>query len=375
MKLNKLIPLVLMVCMLAGCMQAVTDEDAFSAVNMGDRQPQQVSSSETAQPPADGSGGADASTPETDVDEPESGGDADSSQVVYIDQVPISETHVEDDVVPLTSSPAAVSAILTPTAAGTAVKTGGGAEIDYSNVQDGYVMVRFPKSSSKRLRVQVIGPATTYTYDLPTGSWSTFALSDGNGDYKVTALQNTTGKKYAVLASASFQVTLKDEFAPFLRPNQYVNYENAPNTIAKAKELTQNISSPLDKVGAVYNYVVGSLSYDNAKAATVRSGYLPDLDNVLASNKGICFDYAALMAGMLRSQGIPCKLVVGYAGNVYHAWVSVWTEQTGWIDGVIFFDGTVWQRMDPTFASSGNSSEAIMEYIGDGKNYTVKYLY
>lgn len=235
MKLNKLIPLVLMVCMLAGCMQAVTDEDAFGAVNMGDKQPQQVSSSETAQPPADGSGGGDASTPETDVDEPESSGDADSSQVVYIDQVPISETHVEDDVVPLTSSPAAVSAMLTPTAAGTAVKTGGGAEIDYSNVQDGYVMVRFPKSSSKRLRVQVIGPATTYTYDLPTGSWSTFALSDGNGDYKVTALQNTTGKKYAVLASASFQVTLKDEFAPFLRPNQYVNYENAPNTIARRK--------------------------------------------------------------------------------------------------------------------------------------------
>ena len=24
--------------------------------------------------------------------------------------------------------------------------------------------------------------------------------------------------------------------------------------------------------------------------------------------KGICFDYAALMTGMLRSQGIPCKL-------------------------------------------------------------------
>ena len=31
--------------------------------------------------------------------------------------------------------------------------------------------------------------------------------------------------------------------------------------------------------------------------------------------------------------------------------------------------------MDPTYASSGNSSKAIMQYIGDGANYTAKYLY
>ena len=34
------------------------------------------------------------------------------------------------------------------------------------------------------------------------------------------------------------------------------------------------------------------------------------------------------MTGMLRSQGIPSKLVVGYAGTAYHAWISVWTEET-----------------------------------------------
>ena len=78
---------------------------------------------------------------------------------------------------------------------------------------------------------------------------------------------------------------------------------------------------------------------------------------------------------MLRSLGIPSKLVVGYAGEAYHAWVSVWTKETGWIDGVIYFDGTSWQRMDPTFASSSNKSAAIMKYIGDGKNYTTKYTY
>ncbi len=306
-------------------------------------------------------------------------GQAAGMDEAYIDSVPmLEEVSLEDELVPLSDVPA-VASILSPVASGKSVKSGGGAEIDYSNIKDGYVMCRFAASNSKRLKVQVAGPTTTYTYDLPTGSWVTFPLSDGNGSYKVTALQNTTGKKYAVLASASFSVSLTDEFAPFLRPNQYVNYEGAVNTIAMAAQLTKDVSDPLDKVGAVYNYVVKNLTYDKKRASAVSNGtltsYLPDLDSVLAEKKGICFDYAALMTGMLRSQGVPCKLVVGYAGTTYHAWVSVWTEETGWVDGAIYFDGTTWHRMDPTFASSGNGSEAIMKYIGNGSNYKVKYLY
>ena len=61
--------------------------------------------------------------------------------------------------------------------------------------------------------------------------------------------------------------------------------------------------------------------------------------------------------------------------GAYHAWISVWSEDTGWVDGVIFFDGTTWQRLDPTFASSANQSEEIMKYIGNGSNYREKYFY
>ncbi len=131
----------------------------------------------------------------------------------------------------------------------------------------------------------------------------------------------------------------------------------------------------MGKVEKIYDFVVGNLTYDTQKAANVKSGYLPVLDSVLSSKKGICFDYAALMAGMLRSQGVPCKLIVGYAGTAYHAWISVWTEEEGWIDGAIYFDGKEWHRMDPTFASANGGSESILEYIGDGSNYSKKYQY
>ena len=154
-----------------------------------------------------------------------------------------------------------------------------------------------------------------------------------------------------------------------------MDYAPAVNTVAKAEELTRDITEPLKKVEAVYNFVVNSLTYDKQLAATVQSGYLPVLDTVLDKKSGICFDYAALMTGMLRSQGVPCKLVVGYADSTYHAWISVWSQETGWVDDVIYFDGASWKRMDPTFASSGKQSQSIMAYIGDGSNYAPKYFY
>ncbi len=265
--------------------------------------------------------------------------------------------------------------ILQPEASGTAVEENDQAIIDYSNIEDGYVMVQFKADTEKRLKVQVKGPTTTYKYDISVGSWETFPLSDGNGTYQIAVYENVEESKYAVVLSVTTEVELEDEFAPFIRPNQYVDYGNATETIKMAAKLTQGKETELEKVQAVYEYVVNNITYDAELAATVKSGYLPVLDKVLETKKGICFDYAALMTGMLRSQSVPCKLVVGYAGEVYHAWISVYSEKDGWIDSAIYFDGTSWKRMDPTFAASSNRSEAIMEYIGDGTNYTVNKIY
>ena len=154
-----------------------------------------------------------------------------------------------------------------------------------------------------------------------------------------------------------------------------MNFNSDSKVVAKAEELCAGKTSDMDKLTAIYNYVVNNFTYDKELAATVQSGYLPDVDKVLEAKKGICFDYAAVMSAMLRSQNIPCKLVVGYAGTVYHAWVNVYIEGTGWIANAIFFDGENWTLMDPTFASSGHSSASIMKYIGDGSNYTSKYAY
>lgn len=283
---------------------------------------------------------------------------------------------IPEEEVPLSGAPA-LSTVLSPVASGVKTKSSSSALIDYSNTADGYVMVCWKGSSSPKLKVQVKGPSgTTYTYNLRTdGEYDTFPLSDGNGSYTVTVYKNVEGTTYSTVVSASFTAALTDEFAPFLRPNQYVNFTEDSAAVAKGAELCAGLTDNLAKVQAVYNYVVTNVTYDKVKAATVQSGYLPDVDAILESGTGICFDYAALMAAMLRSQEVPVKLVVGYTGSVYHAWLNVWSEESGWIDGVIYFDGNQWKLMDPTFASSGNQSESIMAYIGNGSNYTAKYLY
>jgi transglutaminase/protease-like cytokinesis protein 3 len=259
--------------------------------------------------------------------------------------------------------------LLRPVASGVLTKSNSSAIIDYSNYADGYVMVKYIVDTTVRLKVQVQGPSTTYTYNISPHEWNVFPLSDGNGAYTIKVFKNTSGNRYSVALSLKFDAKLSDEFAPFLRPNQYVNYENAVNSMNKAAEIVAGKSDTLDKVAAIYNYIIKNISYDYEKAETIQSGYLPDLDQVLAEKKGICFDYAALMAGMLRSQNIACKLVVGYADTAYHAWISVWTPDKGWIDGAIFFDGVKWQLMDPTYASALGSS------IINKVNYTSKYIY
>jgi len=292
----------------------------------------------------------------------------------------IREIPNESVIVPLTRTPA-IPNFLIPVASGTRVEKTNKAIIDYSNTTDGYVMVKWLTETTKDLRVQIIGPSETkYVYTiLPNDSYEVFPLSDGNGDYSVGVFEHVEGGRYTSIARVSLKVSLTDEFAPFLHPNQYVNFNRNSDVVVKAASLVASTDDLIDKVAAVYSYVIQNITYDTNLANAIirgeRPGYLPDIDSVLSSQKGICFDYAALMTAMLRSQNIPTKLVIGYADSVRHAWINVYSDETGWINNVIYFDGKEWIMMDPTFAAAAKNAAALQAFIGDGSNYTSTHLY
>lgn len=272
--------------------------------------------------------------------------------------------------------PPDADAFLTPTASGTVVYQGGGADIDASNVQEGYVTVRYSGESTK-LRAQVAkSGGSTYTYVLSNnGNNEVLPFTQGDGSYTVSVYENVSGDYYALVLSQEITVQMRDDFLPFLYPNQYVNFTQQSKTVAQAAGLTAGLTDELEMVQSVYDYVIENITYDYEKAQTVSFGYLPDVDAILERKTGICFDYAAVMTAMLRSQKIPTKLVIGYAGELYHAWISTYITDIGWVDGIISFDGKNWKRMDPTFASSGEGSQEIMDYIANDQNYKEVYVY
>lgn len=280
---------------------------------------------------------------------------------------------IEDSAVPLYAKPAG-SHVRAPQASGTVVYEAGGVKVDASNTSQGYVMIQC--GGGKKIKVQITKGGTTYTYDLNARSvYEVFPFSEGNGSYSVKVFENVSGNQYAQLFSKDISVSLADQFAPFLYPNQYVNFSSGSAAVQTGAQVAASATDAIGVVTNVYNYVIQNIHYDTAKAQSVQSGYLPNVDAVLASRTGICFDYAALMASMLRSQDIPTKLVVGYTGSAYHAWINVYIDSVGWIDNVIYFDGQNWSLMDPTFASSGGQSETIRKYIGNASNYQAKYSY
>lgn len=263
------------------------------------------------------------------------------------------------------------------TRTGVTVYSNAKAAIDASNLAEGYLLVRYTGGKDVKIKVQIARDGgTTYTYNLDNkGAAEIFSLTEGDGDYTVKVYENTTGAKYAQAYSTTVTMKLRNQFLPFLYPNQFVSYTEGSAVVKKAAELTKSDTTDLARIQRIYDFVTQNFSYDYELAKTVQSGYLPDVDEVLAAKKGICFDYAAVMAAMLRSQNIPCKLVVGYAGTIYHAWIDVYIEGVGWVDKVIYFDGVTWTLMDPTFVSSGNHSDSIMTYVTTDSNYTAKYIY
>lgn len=265
----------------------------------------------------------------------------------------------------------------TPTAGDTALIERNQVSLDCSNTKDGYVTLIY-SGNNEKTKFQITTPdEVTYTYLVTKyGEPIVFPLTGGDGEYAFSVLESVdiSSDLYAVSFTEPYTVTLTDEFMPFLVPTVYSNFTLDSVCVSKGQELAQQCGSDLDVIENIYNYVTASITYDEAKAQSVSYGYIPNPDETLSSQTGICFDYASLMTAMLRSQRIPTKLEVGYAGEAYHAWISCYVPETGWVDNIIQFDGEHWSLMDPTLAANNNRKDT-QNFIGDGSKYIVKYTY
>ena len=228
--------------------------------------------------------------------------------------------------------------------------------------------------SDKKIKVQVFKDDEVYTYDLVIGKDQIYPFQLGDGTYTIKVMKNIADTKYSELYVTSVDVTLNNEFEPFLRPNQYADYTTESDCVKKADELAAEAADANEFITNVFDFVCKTVKYDKQKAATIQPGYIPVPDETMNTGEGICIDYASLAAAMLRSHGIPTKIIFGYvgdSGDLYHAWNMYYTEETGWVAVKFEVHEGEWNRLDLTFSANGADSN----YIGDGSNYLDVFQY
>jgi hypothetical protein len=197
-----------------------------------------------------------------------------------------------------------------------------------------------------------------------------FSLQYGDGEYTVRIMQNIEENQYFAVESKTFDVVLDDATRAFLNSIQNVNWSYDMDPIYDVRYI---VASSLDESEGllslctedIYDYVVENIRYDSDKVFDLLYDYLPNIVDTYTTNTGICYDYASLFAAMLRSIGIPTKLVKGYASyapDAYHAWNEV------------FIDGE-WITVDPTRDATLRASGLAYDLRKESADYIIVYEY
>lgn len=235
-------------------------------------------------------------------------------------------------------------------------------DVDASEAKHGIVKVKFNTGSQKKIKLIIKNGADKYVYNLSNkDEYVNFPLQLGNGNYTASVYENTAGTKYRKLHSESFKVNIVNLNDVYLNSVQEIDWNDERDAILLAKEilgetlenkrLTSNDEAVeltnQERIDALYDYVLINIGYDYDKIKLLKYNYLPDIDETVEVLSGICYDYSSLLAAMLRSQGIPTKLVKGYTNwtSVYHAWNEIYSfEEERWIIVDTTYDSYMYRK-------------------------------
>ncbi|MCC6265873.1 MAG: DUF3488 domain-containing protein [Bryobacterales bacterium] len=122
-----------------------------------------------------------------------------------------------------------------------------------------------------------------------------------------------------------------------------------------ARSVTEGYSNPLDKARILASYLRGNYHYRLGKSRAAGSDPLAAF--LFETREGHCEYFASALAVMLRTLGIPSRVVTGFLVTEYnpltgwhvvrmsdaHSWVEVWLPERGWYG----FDPTPSSRQLP----------------------------
>lgn len=203
------------------------------------------------------------------------------------------------------------------------------------------------------MRIMVQKGNEQYFYSL-NNSTEELPVQLGDGNYRVSILENVEGNKFRVLKNNNIKVA-DSNIDVYLSSSQPVYWKDQSLILELGTKLTEGLNTNREKVQAIYRYIVENIKYDYNKIKYLGTDYVPDVESVLVTKSGICYDYSALFAALLRSQGIHAKLVKGYEVrnlNTYHAWNEV------------LLDGQ-WVLIDATFDAGYYNENNMIKNMND----------
>lgn len=165
----------------------------------------------------------------------------------------------------------------------------------------------------------------TVRYRVTTPDAAQFDIPEDRRQRVVGRTANTIDVEVRAVDATRGALTDK---APYLGPTPYEAIDD-PSLRWVARDVTHKLTSPADKVKALVRFV-----YDHVDEKSLDRGYAPAL-STLKSKAGDCTEHAVLLSALLRSLGIPTRLVDGVVvdgGRAgYHEWVEVYIEGRGFV--------------------------------------------
>nr|MBA2248350.1 transglutaminase domain-containing protein [Chloroflexia bacterium] len=160
----------------------------------------------------------------------------------------------------------------------------------------------------------------------------------------------TSGSRYEVTGARSRveddELASADTAYPAWVRDRYLALPESvtPRTIDLSAQLVGGAANPLEKARVLERYLRTTITYDEQVSAPPEDADLVDY-LLFERQRGYCEYYASAMAVMLRSVGVPARVVVGFypgqfdeqqQGTVYrqknaHAWVEAFFPGYGWI--------------------------------------------
>ena len=246
--------------------------------------------------------------------------------------------------------------------------------IDYNNTSEGYISVAYTGDADKKCKLQIRKDGQMQNFTVQRDA-KAFPLCFWDGRYTAMIAQQIEGTRYKSLVTLPFDVNLRTPFVPWLNQNTYCDYGPDSTCVRVAAGISRAFSGDVRRITGIYQWIIGNIEYDYALAKKIReknmTWWLPEPDGVIEAGKSICWGYSSLFAAMCRSQGIPCKIVVGpVKGTGNHAWNEVYSRKPGIVNGLAI-QANAWSRLDLTFMDTSRGGAAA--FVREDTNYTAEY--